>query len=86
MPRIKMVEEADAQGALAEIYARSKAESVASVVPEILRTMSEHKVRRLPVINAKKRMVGMLSLGDVYNAASPPISEEAMQGVSAHHR
>jgi hypothetical protein len=28
----------------------------------------------------------MLSLGDVYNAASRPISEEAMQGVSAHHR
>lgn len=35
-----MVEEAQARGALAEIYARSKAESVAGVVPEILRTMS----------------------------------------------
>jgi CBS domain-containing protein len=50
------------------------------------RVMETKKIRRLPVINGKKRMVGMLSLGDVYNAASRPVSEEAMQGVSAHHR
>ena len=35
-----MVEEADAEGPLAELYAQSKARSVAAVVPEILRTMS----------------------------------------------
>jgi len=35
-----MVPEPDAQGQLAEIYARSKSQSVAKVVPEILRTMS----------------------------------------------
>ena len=40
MPRIKMVDEADATGPLAEIYARTKAQSIAGVVPEILRTMS----------------------------------------------
>ena len=40
MPRIKMVDEGDATGALAEIYATSKARSVAHVVPDILRTMS----------------------------------------------
>lgn len=40
MARIKMVEEAQARGALVEVYARSKAESLAGVVPEILRTMS----------------------------------------------
>jgi hypothetical protein len=40
MPRIKMVEEADAAGPLAELYAQSKDRSVAKVVPEILRTMS----------------------------------------------
>ena len=40
MNRIKMVEEGEAHGALAEIYAKSKARSVAKVVPEILRTMS----------------------------------------------
>jgi CBS domain-containing protein len=42
------------------------------------RVMETKKIRRLPVINGKKRMVGMLSLGDVYNAASRPVSEEAM--------
>jgi hypothetical protein len=40
MARIKMVEESEAQGPLAELYAQSKARSLAGVVPEILRTMS----------------------------------------------
>jgi len=40
MPRIKMVEESDATGSLAELYAQGKARSVAKVVPDILRTMS----------------------------------------------
>jgi hypothetical protein len=38
--RIKMVDEHDATGRLADIYATTKARSVARVVPEILRTMS----------------------------------------------
>ena len=50
------------------------------------RVMEMKKVRRLPVINGKKRMVGILSLGDVYHTAKRPVSEEAMQGVSAHHK
>ena len=40
MTRIKMVADGEAEGPLAEIYARAKAHSVAGVVPEILRTMS----------------------------------------------
>ncbi|TMD28948.1 MAG: hypothetical protein E6I92_01935 [Chloroflexi bacterium] len=40
MARIKMVADGDAEGPLAEIYARAKAHSMAGVVPEILRTMS----------------------------------------------
>ena len=40
MTRIKMVEESEATGPLAELYATAKANSVANVVPEILRTMS----------------------------------------------
>ena len=35
-----MLEEREAEGPLADIYARTKAQSVANVVPEILRTMS----------------------------------------------
>jgi len=40
MPRIKMIADAEATGPLAEIYARTKSQSRAGVVPEILRTMS----------------------------------------------
>lgn len=40
MARIKMVEESEARGPLADMYATSKAHSAAKVVPEILRTMS----------------------------------------------
>jgi len=40
MARIKMVDEADAAGPLAELYAAAKSRSVAKVVPDILRTMS----------------------------------------------
>ena len=47
--------------------------------------MEDKKIRRLPVINASKRMVGMLSLGDVSHAASCELSGEALKAVSAHH-
>ena len=40
MARIKMVEESEATGPLAELYAASKERSAAKVVPEILRIMS----------------------------------------------
>jgi CBS domain-containing protein len=49
------------------------------------RIMEMKKVRRLPVINGKKRMTGMLSLGDVYNAGPRYIAGEVMNAVSAHH-
>ncbi|HEU0058918.1 MAG TPA: CBS domain-containing protein [Hyphomicrobiaceae bacterium] len=50
------------------------------------RLMQSRHVRRLPVINANKRMTGILSLGDLYNAAPQNLSKEAMQAVSAHHK
>jgi CBS domain-containing protein len=50
------------------------------------RVMETKRVRRLPVINSKKRMVGMLSLGDVYDKAQPTVSRQAMHGVSSHHK
>ena len=55
MARIKMVTEAEATGPLAEIYATSKARSVAKVVPEILRTMSL-RPDFLTAIDAASRM------------------------------
>ena len=52
---------------------------------DAVRVMEHKKVRRLPVINGKKRMIGMLSLGDVYHRAPDHLSDEVMHAVSAHH-
>ena len=54
-------------------------------VDEALRTMTDHKVRRLPVINKSKRMVGMLALGDVSDLAPSDLLSEYVKRVSAHH-
>jgi CBS-domain-containing membrane protein len=43
------------------------------------------KVRRLPVINKGKRMVGILSLGDVSHSAPGDLLSEWIKSVSAHH-
>ena len=51
-----------------------------------VRHMEELKVRRLPVINKNKRMVGILSLGDVSYSASDDLLAECVKSVSAHHR
>ena len=34
-------------------------------VEEVARNMGENQVRRLPVLNRDKRLVGMISLGDL---------------------
>jgi CBS domain-containing protein len=47
--------------------------------------MESLKVRRLPVINKSKRMVGIISLGDVSHAASGDMLTEHVRSVSAHH-
>jgi CBS-domain-containing membrane protein len=47
--------------------------------------MEQKQVRRLPVINDQKRMVGILSLGDITHAASHELAGELVAAVSAHH-
>jgi CBS domain-containing protein len=47
--------------------------------------METLKVRRLPVINNGKRMVGILSLGDVSHSAPSELLFEYVKNVSAHH-
>jgi CBS domain-containing protein len=50
-----------------------------------VRHMETLQVRRLPVINKNKRMVGMLALGDVGNSAPGDLISEYVKGVSDHH-
>ena len=50
-----------------------------------VRHMEELKVRRLPVINKSKRMIGILSLGDVSHSAPGDLLLECVKRVSAHH-
>lgn len=52
---------------------------------EAARLMETKQVRRLPVIDENKRLVGMLSLGDLSRSASQRTSSEVMRAVSAHH-
>ena len=47
--------------------------------------MEKLQVRRLPVINKSKRMVGILSLGDVSHSAPGDLLSECVKSVSAHH-
>lgn len=54
-------------------------------IDKALRHMEELQIRRLAVINKNKRMVGMLSLGDVGQAAPGPLLTEWVRSVSAHH-
>src|SRR3990170_6043682 len=49
-----------------------------------VRHMEALKVRRLPVINKNKRMVGILSLGDLSTSASTELLSEWAKSVSAH--
>jgi len=50
-----------------------------------VRHMEQLKVRRLPVINKSNRMVGILSLGDISNAAPTDRLSEWVKSISAHH-
>ena len=65
----------------AQIHCCREDEDLAKAV----RHMETLKVRRLPVINKNKRMIGMLSLGDLGQAAPLDLLSECIKSVSAHH-
>lgn len=50
-----------------------------------VRHMETLKIRRLPVINKNKRMVGMLALGDIGHSAPDELVSECVKSVAAHH-
>ena len=54
-------------------------------IGDAIRIMESRGIRRLPVIDENKRMVGMLSLGDVSHAVSRELSGELVRAVADHH-
>ncbi len=52
---------------------------------EAARLMETKQVRRLPVLDENKRMVGILSLEDISHATSQRAGTEVMTAVSSHH-
>jgi CBS domain-containing protein len=51
-------------------------------VRDVADQMAELQVRRLPVLNRDKRLVGIVSLGDLSQRADTSLTGEALQGVS----
>lgn len=54
-------------------------------VEDAIHLMDQKKIRRLPVLNEKKRLVGMLSIGDISHSVSRDLSGELIRAVSDHH-
>jgi CBS domain-containing protein len=49
---------------------------------DVLQNMADTKVRRMPVLNREKRMIGILSLGDVALVDDPDATGEALSEIS----
>jgi CBS domain-containing protein len=51
-------------------------------VAEVARKMGDWQVRRLPVLNREKRLVGIVSLGDLAIGGAKREGEEALEDIS----
>ena len=49
---------------------------------EVAKNMGDQQVRRLPVVNREKRLVGIISIGDVAQRENGKTAGEAVKGVS----
>jgi predicted transcriptional regulator len=52
---------------------------------DALKVMRSKQLRRLPVIDANKRMVGILALGDISRTANSKAISDVMSAVAVHH-
>jgi CBS domain-containing protein len=51
-------------------------------IGHISQNMAENQVRRLPVVDVDKRLVGIISLADIAREHEPRETGEALQGIS----
>jgi CBS domain-containing protein len=52
------------------------------LISDVADNMGELQVRRLPVVSRDKRLVGIISLGDIARLNEPKDAGEALQGIS----
>lgn len=55
-------------------------------VDEVARNMSEQKVRRMPVVNEDKRLVGVVSIGDMAQSLNKEEVGRILEGVTSEGR
>jgi CBS domain-containing protein len=53
---------------------------------DAIRIMESNQIRRLPVLDEARKLVGMVSLGDISHALPQDLTGEVAKAVSAHHR
>jgi len=51
-------------------------------IEDVLRNMGDVRVRRLPVLNREKRLVGIISLGDLATSGMASETGNALSGIS----
>jgi CBS domain-containing protein len=51
-------------------------------IEEVTRNMADIQVRRLPVLNRSKRLVGIVSLGDIAINRDGKVAGDALRGIS----
>lgn len=51
-------------------------------IDDVLRNMGDIKLRRLPVVNRDKRLVGIISLSDLASRGEEPRAGEALQHIA----
>ncbi|MCD1597055.1 CBS domain-containing protein [Rheinheimera aquimaris] len=51
-------------------------------IEEVARNMGEKQVRRLPVVNAQKKLVGVVSLGDLAKYLKPETAGKVLNDIS----
>ena len=52
-------------------------------VDTVAQRMSQEQIRRLPVLDAEKRLIGIVSIGDLARETRGDAAHEAFEGVSA---
>src|SRR3546814_7904984 len=55
-------------------------------IEDAIHMMEEKQIRSMTVVDGKKRMTGMLSIGGIADATRGEISGEVEQAVTGHHR